>query len=137
MSTNKIIIKNALLITVLIGGFFLVSKLFGIADNGFLRYLTPFFFPLGLQQPIKTIFSFHKKKKNRAEDRGGYIKKLDRNAGHMEHVDSVIFQPTGVRYNPILVSESDWKSLARQFRYVFYYGIILWTGHLITVAIFS
>jgi hypothetical protein len=70
-------------------------------------------------------------------DSRGYIKELDRKAGNMEYDDSAIFQPTWVRYNSVLVSESDWKSLARQFRYVFYCGIILWAGHLITVAIFS
>lgn len=70
-------------------------------------------------------------------DSRGYIEELNRKAGHVEHDDRVIFQPTWVRYNSVLVSESDWKSLARQFRYVFYCGTVLWAGHLITVAIFS
>ena len=54
MSTNKIIIKNAVLITLLIGGFFLLSKLLGYADNGFLRFLNLVFVLIGIQRAIKT-----------------------------------------------------------------------------------
>lgn len=54
MSTKKIIIKNALLITILIGGFFLLSKLLGLAGNGFLRFFNLVFVLIGIHQAIKT-----------------------------------------------------------------------------------
>ena len=54
MSTNKIIITNAVLITLLIGGFFFLSKLLGYADNGFLRFLNLVFVLIGIQRAIKT-----------------------------------------------------------------------------------
>jgi hypothetical protein len=54
MSTEKIIIRNAVLITLLIGGFFLISKFLGLADNGFLRFFNLFFVLIGIHQAIKT-----------------------------------------------------------------------------------
>jgi len=63
MSNRKIIIKNALLITVLIGGFFFVSKLLGFADNGFLRFLNLLFVLIGIHQAIKTSIFTNKETK--------------------------------------------------------------------------
>ena len=53
MSANKIIIKNALLITVLIGAFFFVTKLLGYAGNSFLRFLNLLFVLIGIHEAIK------------------------------------------------------------------------------------
>jgi|SaaInl0LU_22_DNA_1037365.scaffolds.fasta_scaffold19672_2 hypothetical protein len=65
-----------------------------------------------------------------------HIKTLQqKKSGNMEHDDSSIFQPSWVRRNTILADDSNWKSLARQFRYVCYGGIILWTIHLISMAL--
>ncbi len=54
MSTKKIIITNALLISVLIGGFFFLSKFLGLAGNGFLRFFNLVFVIIGIHQAIKT-----------------------------------------------------------------------------------
>lgn len=54
MSTKKVIITNALLISVLIGGFFFLSKFLGLADNGFLRFFNLVFVIIGIHQAIKT-----------------------------------------------------------------------------------
>lgn len=54
MSRQKIIIKNAILITLLIGGFFFISKLFGAEGNPFLRFLNLLFVVFGIRQAIKT-----------------------------------------------------------------------------------
>ncbi|TXD48263.1 hypothetical protein [Polaribacter sp. IC073] len=53
MSSDKIIIKNALVITLLIGGFFLVSTLLGLEENPFLRFLNLVFVLLGIYLAIK------------------------------------------------------------------------------------
>ncbi|MDX6747143.1 hypothetical protein SHK09_10105 [Polaribacter sp. PL03] len=53
MSTDKIIIKNALLITLLIGGFFLLCKLFGLDENPYLRFLNLAFVLFGIHLAIK------------------------------------------------------------------------------------
>lgn len=70
-------------------------------------------------------------------DSRGYIKEIDIKTRNMEHDDSVIFQPSWIRRNSVLAGESDWKLVASQFRYVFYCGVILWSIHLISLAIFS
>lgn len=70
-------------------------------------------------------------------DSRDYIKELDIKARHMEHDDSTIFQSSWIRRNPVLASECDWQSVARQFRYVLYCGAILWSIHWITMAIFA
>jgi len=68
-------------------------------------------------------------------DSRGHIKTLQqKKSGNMEHDDSSIFQPSWIRRNPVLVNRDDWKPLARQFRYVFYSGIILWTIYFISMA---
>ncbi|AUC86609.1 hypothetical protein CW731_00865 [Polaribacter sp. ALD11] len=53
MSTNKIIIKNALLTTILIGVFFLLCKLFGLEENPYLRFLNLAFVLFGIYLAIK------------------------------------------------------------------------------------
>jgi hypothetical protein len=54
MNRTRIIIKNALLITLLIGGFFFVSKLFGLHENPYLRFLNLLFVVYGTRQAIIT-----------------------------------------------------------------------------------
>lgn len=53
MSTNKIIIKNALIISLLIGGFFFLTKLFGLEENPYLRFLNLGFVLFGIYLAIK------------------------------------------------------------------------------------
>ena len=53
MTTDKIIIKNALLITFLIGGFFLLCKLVGLEENPYLRFLNLAFVLFGIYLAIK------------------------------------------------------------------------------------
>jgi len=68
-------------------------------------------------------------------DSRGHIKTLQqKKSGNMEHDDSSIFQPSWIRHNPVFVDRDDWKPLVRQFRYVFYSGIILWTIYFISMA---
>lgn len=54
MKRKNIIIKNALLITLMIGGLFFISKLFGLENNPYLRFLNLIFVVLGIRQSIKT-----------------------------------------------------------------------------------
>lgn len=68
-------------------------------------------------------------------DSGGHIEKIKEQASGMEYDDSAIFQSTWIRRNTVLVDQDDWQPLARQFRYVFYSGIILWALHAISLAI--
>lgn len=68
-------------------------------------------------------------------DSRGHIEKLNTKASNVEHDDSAIFQSTWIRRNPVLVDRDDWKPLARQFRYVFYGGIILWAIYAFSLAI--
>lgn len=68
-------------------------------------------------------------------DSRGHTKTLQQKKhGNMEYDDSSIFQPAWIRRNSVLVNRDDWKPLARQFRYVFYCGLILWTIHLVSMA---
>lgn len=53
MSINKIIIKNAIIITSLIGGFFFLSKMVGLAENPYLRFLNLVFVLFGIYLSIK------------------------------------------------------------------------------------
>jgi hypothetical protein len=53
MTPRKIIIKYAILTTLIIGGFFLLSKLFGLQENPYLRFLNLFFVLFGIRQAIK------------------------------------------------------------------------------------
>lgn len=54
MLQRKLIIKNAILITLMIGGFFLLSTLIGQEDNPFLRFLNIVFVILGIRETVKT-----------------------------------------------------------------------------------
>ena len=54
MSKTKIIFKNAMLITILIGGFFFLSKLFGQENNPYIRFLNIVFVIVGIRQAVKT-----------------------------------------------------------------------------------
>ena len=58
MSLDKIIIKNAIMIALLIGGFFLISKLVGLEENPYLRFLNLVFVFFGIFMAIKE--SIHK-----------------------------------------------------------------------------
>jgi drug/metabolite transporter (DMT)-like permease len=53
MSKNKLILKNALIITFLIGIFFLLSKAVGLADNPALRIFNIFFVFIGVYFAIR------------------------------------------------------------------------------------
>ena len=53
MSLDKIIIKNAVIIALLIGGFFLISKLLGLEENPYLRFLNLIFVFFGIFMAIK------------------------------------------------------------------------------------
>ena len=54
MNQTKIIIKHALLITALIGGFFFLCKFFGLEDSPYLRFMNLFFVVFGVRRAIKT-----------------------------------------------------------------------------------
>ncbi|WP_428742939.1 hypothetical protein [Tenacibaculum sp.] len=54
MSSNKIIINNALLIYAGIVGFFLIMKIFGLEDVAELRFLNFIFVLYGINRAIKT-----------------------------------------------------------------------------------
>jgi hypothetical protein len=69
MLDNKIIIKYALLITLLIGAFFFLSKLLGYAGNEFLRFLNLLFVLLGIHEAIK-VSIFKNKETNYATNLG-------------------------------------------------------------------
>ena len=68
-------------------------------------------------------------------DSRGHIEKLKKQTSNVDNDASTIFQSSWVRHNTVLDNSSDWKSLVRQFRYVLYCGIILWTIHFISLAI--
>ncbi|AOW16738.1 hypothetical protein LPB03_04325 [Polaribacter vadi] len=53
MSTNKLIIKHAILISLMIGGFFFLSKLVGLEENPYLRFVNLLFVIIGIRQAIK------------------------------------------------------------------------------------
>ncbi|PQJ78851.1 hypothetical protein [Polaribacter porphyrae] len=59
MKITQIIIKYSIIITLLIGGFFLLSKLLGVHDNPYLRFLNLIFVVVGIRQAIKTNIEFN------------------------------------------------------------------------------
>ena len=52
MTRLQIITKNALFITLMIGGFFLISKLLGVHENPYLRFLNILFVILGIRNAV-------------------------------------------------------------------------------------
>jgi hypothetical protein len=66
-----------------------------------------------------------------------HIEKYKRKPSNVLHDDSAIFQSVWIRRNSDMVDSSDWKSVVREFRYVLYCGIVLWTIHIISMAIRS
>ncbi|UAM99804.1 hypothetical protein K8354_08390 [Polaribacter litorisediminis] len=60
MNQKKIIIKYAVLITLMIGGFFLLSTLFGLEENPYLRFLNLLFVLIGIREVIKRNIEIHK-----------------------------------------------------------------------------
>jgi hypothetical protein len=54
MSAKRLIIKHAILITGMIGAFFLLSSLVGLEGNPYLRFLNLGFVLIGIRQVIKT-----------------------------------------------------------------------------------
>lgn len=54
MSTDKIIIKYALIITLMIGVFFFLSKLLGFEESSILRFLNLLFVLIGINAAIRT-----------------------------------------------------------------------------------
>lgn len=63
MNQTKIILKNALLITALIGGFFFLCKSLGLENNPYLRFMNLFFVVFGVRNAIKTNIFTHKETK--------------------------------------------------------------------------
>lgn len=55
--------------------------------------------------------------------------------GDMEHDDRPVPEPLRIRCGSVLANWSHWKLMARQFRYVLYGGIILWTLYVLSLAI--
>lgn len=53
MNQTKIITSNAILITLLIGSFFFLCKLFGLEGNPYLRFMNLFFVFFGVRRAIK------------------------------------------------------------------------------------
>jgi hypothetical protein len=60
MTQKKIIIKHAILTTLMIGGFFLLSTLLGLQENPYLRFLNLFFVLIGIRQAIKVNIEHNK-----------------------------------------------------------------------------
>ena len=52
---------------------------------------------------------------------------------NMVHDGSSILQSSWIRYSTILANAGDWQSMGRQFRFVLYSGIVLWSIHLISL----
>lgn len=63
MNQTKIIIKNAILITLLIGGFFFICKFFGLENNPYLRFMNLFFVVFGIRKAIITSIYTNKQTK--------------------------------------------------------------------------
>ena len=53
--------------------------------------------------------------------------------GNVVHDDSSILQSSWIRYSTVLANAGDWQSMGRQFRFVLYSGIVLWSIHLISL----
>ena len=60
MKEIHIILKNAILTTALIGGFFFLSKILGLHENPYLRFLNLLFVVFGIRQAIKTNIEVNK-----------------------------------------------------------------------------
>lgn len=54
MSKEKIIFKNAILIVLMIGGFFFLSKALGLEGNPYLRFVNLIFVLIGIRKAVKT-----------------------------------------------------------------------------------
>ncbi|WP_159948530.1 hypothetical protein [Polaribacter septentrionalilitoris] len=54
MNQTKIILKNAVIITLLIGGYFFLCKFFGQENNPYLRFMNLFFVVFGIRKAIMT-----------------------------------------------------------------------------------
>lgn len=59
MSQTKIIVKHAIIIMLMIGGFFLFCKLLGEENNPYLRFLNIVFVILGIRQAVKTSIDYN------------------------------------------------------------------------------
>jgi hypothetical protein len=68
-------------------------------------------------------------------DRNEHIEKNKKQTSNRIDDDGVVFQSTWIRHNTTLVNPSNWESLVRQFRYVFYCGVVLWIIHVISLVI--
>ncbi|APZ46841.1 hypothetical protein BW723_11350 [Polaribacter reichenbachii] len=60
MKQTNIILRNAILITALIAGLFFLSKLFGLQENPYLRFLNLLFVVYGIRQAVKTNIEVNK-----------------------------------------------------------------------------
>ena len=52
---------------------------------------------------------------------------------NMVHDAGIVLQSSWIRHSAVLVNACDWQSMGRQFRFVLYSGIVLWTIHLISL----
>ena len=60
INRTRIITENVVLITLLIGGFFFLSKLFGVHENPYLRFLNLLFVFVGVRRSILTNININK-----------------------------------------------------------------------------
>ena len=51
------------------------------------------------------------------------------------HDGSSVLQSSWIRHSTVLANACDWQSMGRQFRFVLYSGIVLWTIHFISLAL--
>lgn len=62
-------------------------------------------------------------------------KHIKAKASNMEHDDSAILQSFWFRRNSVLADTSNWNFVESELRFVLLSGTILWTIHLISLAI--
>lgn len=101
MSKNKIIFKNAFLITFLIGAFFFISSFFNLADNPALRIFNIFFVFAGVYFAVKE--NIHK----------GFDRKYISNfgVGLQTSILSVVFSIVGVLIYSKMINPSFYEVL--------------------------
>ena len=59
----------------------------------------------------------------------------DRQSSDLEHDAGPILQPVRFRYSSVLADPTDWKFMGREFRFVLYCGIVLWTFHVLSMVV--
>lgn len=59
----------------------------------------------------------------------------DRQSSDLEHDVSPILQSIRLRHSSVLADPADWQLMGREFRFVLYCGIVLWTFHVLSMAV--